>query len=176
MKLMHYISFTLAFFVLSSHHHFTFVSCFFFPRIVHSCHFKNKIYKHAKYISMSIFHPFSLLHFHSYLHACCLLVVALCRYVEWNHIAMWLWPCHLWIQCSAQVNKCNKKSFCNNFKKILFSSKLYKQLIIMHILKFFLCMFRRRKKQRQLHGILYTICQLHALKLEWLFFLFRFYQ
>lgn len=43
----------------------------FYPRIVHSRHFKNKIYKHAKYISMSIFHPFSLLHFHSYLHACC---------------------------------------------------------------------------------------------------------
>lgn len=65
----------------------------------------------------------------------------------------------------------HQKSFCNNFKKILFSSKLYKQLIIMHILKFFLCMFRK-KNQRQLHGILYIICQLHALKLEWLFFFF----
>lgn len=48
------------------------------------------------------------------------LVVVLCRYVEWNRIALWLWPCHLWIQCSAQVNKCNKKVFATISRKYYF--------------------------------------------------------
>lgn len=120
MKLMHYISFTLAFFVLSSHHHFTFVSCFFFSLVS----FILSILR-IKFINMLNIYPWAyFIRSLCYISiAICMrvaLVVVLCRYVEWNRIALWLWPCHLWIQCSAQVNKCNKKVFATISRKYYF--------------------------------------------------------